>query len=205
VAKPDHLNFVVESGKAYASEQAITISNAGGGVLDWEMSDNALWIQLEYVTGPDNTPGNVARVTLNTAGLPAGQYTGFITIVAESAMNNPVFIPVYLNILPEAAAQQPVNQAVKPVGSVKPDVSKVVWQNRVTFEKYALVNACLVNGSVTNADKAWYLADVRIISKSGRSASIAQLIPPGETVMYRKYIPCYQYEEVDLKYTWQSP
>lgn len=133
VAKPDHLNFVVESGKAYASEQAITISNAGGGVLDWEMSDNALWIQLEYVTGPDNTPGNVARVTLNTAGLPAGQYTGFITIVAESAMNNPVFIPVYLNILPEAAAQQPVNQAVKPVGSVKPDVSKVVWQNRVTF------------------------------------------------------------------------
>ncbi len=205
VVKPDHLNFVIQAGKAYVSEQTITISNAGGGILDWSMSDNALWIVLEHAVGADNVPAGIARVKLDASGLAAGQQTGFITIVADSAVNSPVFVPVYLNILPATEIQQPVAPAVKSVGATKPGESKVVWQNKTSFEKYALVNACIVSGSITNTDKIWYLADVQIISKSGRSVNIAQLIPPGETVMYRRYIPCYQYEEVELKYTWQNP
>jgi hypothetical protein len=78
--------------------------------------------------------------------------------------------------------------------------------NQSELYRYSSVNALVVNGSVTNKDKSWYLKDVKIVATTtGAGVTIASQIPPEETVMYNRYIPSFQRQEVTLSYTWYRP
>ena len=88
-------------------------------------------------------------------------------------------------------------------GAVQPGSSAVVWKNQNVLMNYATTNACIESGSITNTDKLWFMKDVKIVTKSGSSADIASVIPPGETIIYRKFIPCFERQEVNLQYKWQ--
>jgi hypothetical protein len=78
--------------------------------------------------------------------------------------------------------------------------------NQTDFYKYASVSALLVNGSVTNSDRSWYMSDVKIVANTtGNNVTIASVIPPGETIMYNRYIPSYQKDTVRLSYRWYKP
>ena len=205
VASPDSLTFVIDPGKGNYADQSISIINAGGGVFTWSMSDNSRWIYLQQPEGAA-TVGNNIKVRVDVAGMSPGNYTGIVTITAEGATNSLVHVPVYLNVLSSADQQPPVTQ--KPADIVKqapqPGSTVVVWKNQTDFMAYATTNACIVNGSITNSDKFWYMRDVKIVTKSGASTNIVSVIPPGETVMYNKFIPCFQRQEVNLQYSWQT-
>jgi hypothetical protein len=41
-----------------------------------------------------------------------------------------------------------------------------------------------------------------VAAATGASVTIADRIPPEETVMYNRYIPSFQRQEVTLSYTW---
>jgi hypothetical protein len=207
LVKPDRLSFVTREGNAGVSEQVISVSSAGMSQMDWSISDTSLWIILEQAVAADDSSGSTVKVRLDASGLAPGSYMGLITVQARAALNSPVFVPVSLSIVPAAALQQqpPAIAVQPPASNDRPTEADVLWQNRVAFAKYALVNACVVTGSVTNTDRTWHLSDVNIVSGSGNSVNIAQDIPPGETVMYRRYIPCYRTQEVSLKYNWQDP
>jgi len=81
----------------------------------------------------------------------------------------------------------------------------VIWKNQTDLYRYADSNSLIVSGSITNTDTLWYMQNVTIVSKSGQPASMAQTIPPGETVIYSRFIPAYQLEEVKLKCNWSRP
>jgi hypothetical protein len=133
-----------------------------------------------------------------------GEYTGIVSIVSEGALNSPVFVPVMLSIL----GGQPPPQIMPPqVGSMlptrqPPTDSAVLWRNSTSLYRYADSAACVVSGSITNLDDAWYMNNVRVVSKSGPSALISSSIAPRETVLYNRYIPCFEQEDVILDYTW---
>ncbi|MCX6005593.1 MAG: hypothetical protein NT082_07980, partial [Chloroflexi bacterium] len=184
VAKPDKLTFVIDPAQGTTADQSISVVNAGGGVLTWSMADNSHWIYLQQPEGAPVTDENTIKVRIDAAGMPAGDYTGIVTIAAEGATNSPVYVPVNLSILPSADQQPVITQ--KPAnnlpGAVQPGSSAVVWKNQNELMNYATTNACIVSGSVTNADKLWYMKDVKIVAKSGSSADITSVIPPGETI-----------------------
>jgi hypothetical protein len=202
VVRPDSLVFTVGPGQGPVLEQAIAIVNQGGGIMNQSMSDNAHWIILRQAANQVGATAVNAMVTVDATGMSAGSYTGIVTISADGALNSPIYLPVYLTILPGANIPPDTEPAPVP-SATPPGSSAVAWLNQSELYRYSSVNALVVNGSVTNNDKSWYLKDVKIVATTtGASVTIADRIPPEETVMYNRYIPSFQRQEVTLSYTW---
>lgn len=205
VVSPDTLVFTIGQGQGPALDQVISVVNQGGGILNQSMSDNSHWIVLQPMPGSATVQTANARVTIDATGMAPGQYSGLITIIADGAINSPVYVPVSLTIVP--GANIPPDTSPPPVpSSVPPGDSAVAWVNQTDLYQYSSVNALIVNGSITNTDKTWYMSDVKIVAAgTGNNVTIAARIPPGETVMYNRYIPSFQRDVVNLSYTWYKP
>ena len=205
VARPDKLVFTVGPGQGPVLEQLVSVVNEGGGMMNESMSDNSHWIVVQAVTNQIGAQAVNAMVAVDVTGMSPGSYTGIITVSADGALNSPIYLPVYLTILPGANIPPDTEPAPVP-SAMPPGESAIVWSNQSELYRYSSVNALVVNGSVTNKDKSWYLKDVKIVATgSGDSVTIADQIPPGETVMYNRYIPSFQKQEVTLSYTWYRP
>ena len=202
VVRPDKLVFTVGPGQGPALEQAIAVVNQGGGIMNQSMSDNSHWIILQQASNQVGALAVNAMVTVDATGMSPGSYTGIITVTADGALNSPIYLPVYLTILPGANIPPDTEPAPAP-SATAPGQSAVAWVNQSDLYRYSGVNALVVNGSITNKDSSWYLKDVKIVAAiTGDSVTIADQIPPGETVMYNRYIPSFQRQGVTLSYTW---
>jgi hypothetical protein len=213
VATPDRLNFTAVAGADSVFQQALTIINKGTGDLNWVTSDNSPWIEIQQASGTSGSQGSAVNVVVNVKNMSAGDYTGIVTIAADGALNSPVYVPVFLTIAQSGSAGQtgqvqrvtpPVPQGTStPANS--PGDSAAAWKNQTDLYRYAGAYSCIVTGSVANTDAIWYMGDVQIITKSGNRASIADAIQPGEQVIYHRYIPCFDNEDVRLSYRWYRP
>jgi hypothetical protein len=205
VVKPDKLVFTVGPGQGPALEQAVVIVNQGGGIMDQSMSDDSHWIILSQAANQVGALAVNAMVAVDATGMSPGSYTGIITISANGALNSPIYLPVYLTILPGANIPPDTEPAPVP-SAIPPGPSAIAWLNQSELYRYSSVNALVVNGSITNKDKSWYLKDVNIVATTtGVSVNIAGEIPPEETVMYNRYLPSFQRQEVTLSYSWYRP
>jgi len=77
-----------------AQAQTITVTNGGGGNLQWVASTTASWLS---VTPGSGTNSGTVNVTASAAGMPAGTYNANVTILA-SASNAPLSIPVIFTV-----------------------------------------------------------------------------------------------------------
>lgn len=201
VCRPDTLAFTVRADQLTTVEHVINIANQGGGELYWTISDNARWMEEEQSLEAEVSRGGLIRVIVDPEGLVAGEYTGTVTITAEGALNSPCHVPVSLIVTAvEVAGGQDDGEALDQKESLPAD-SAVIWKNKNELFQRASVSSCIVSGNIHNTDKRWSMKDVTIVASHG-SAYITALLLPGESVIYNRYIPCYQREEVKLKYTW---
>ncbi len=206
VVAPNQLSFSAKAGENSRFDQLINVVNEGGGILDWVASDSSPWIMLQKGDGNTGSQTCCIKMTVDATGLVAGEYNGVVTISAASAVNSPVYLPVRLSVQPAAgSASSPGPSSQAATSSGQPNSTAVIWKNQTDLYRYADSNSLIVSGSITNTDTLWYMQNVSIVSKSGQSASIAQTIPPGETVLYSRFIPAYQLEDVKLKYDWSRP
>ncbi len=201
VCSPNSLSFTARAGQVTPMEQVINISNQGGGMLAWTISDNVRWIEVKQATSSDMLQAGAVRAVVDPAGMAAGDYTGIITITSEGALGSPCHVPVFLNVASLAIGPAVIQM---PQQDSPPGDTAVIWKNDNVFIQYADTNCCMVSGSITNTDKWWYLSKVTITGSRGM-ALIAETLPPGETIIYSRCIPCYQREDVKLTYMWFKP
>jgi hypothetical protein len=93
-ASPASLTFNFQTGGTTPGAQTIAVSSSGSA-LSYSISSSASWLSATPSTG--STPGNVS-VSVNPTGLTAGTYTANVTVTAASASNNPLTVPVTLNV-----------------------------------------------------------------------------------------------------------
>ena len=127
-----------------ASDQ-IEVWNAGGGTLDYTVSDDAPWLSVLPTGGTSTGPADVVAhtVTYSASGLAAGTYNATITIAAAAADNSPVTIPVQLTVATNAgptiqitwptAADSPLSDSMITVTGTASDEDGVqaIWVNGV--------------------------------------------------------------------------
>jgi hypothetical protein len=94
---PASFSFTATAGGANPANQSLSITNTGGGTLNWTGSVNQTWLGISPASG--TAPSSVT-VSANITGLAAGTYNGAITISAAGATNTPVSIPVTLTVNP---------------------------------------------------------------------------------------------------------
>jgi len=79
---------------------AFTVRNSGGSLLNYVISDDADWLAVDPETGESAGETDVVNIVYSTSTLLSGSYTGTITISAEGATNTPQTVVVYLTVTP---------------------------------------------------------------------------------------------------------
>jgi len=100
-ASPTSLAFVATQDGANPATQTVSVSNQGGGTLNWTVDVNVPWLTFSRVSGAGN---ETVTLTATTGTLTVGSYHATVTMNAAGA--SPVTVPVSLTIT--AAAPTPV-------------------------------------------------------------------------------------------------
>ena len=90
---PAALSFSGVQGGSSPAAKTITVTNTGGGTLNWSASETASWLSL-------TTSGGTVTVTPSITGLTAGTYTADVTITAPGATGSPKTVPVTFAVDP---------------------------------------------------------------------------------------------------------
>ena len=98
-ASPTSLSFTAQQGGGNPATQALTISNTGGGTLNWSASvTNAPWLTLSRVSGAGNA---AVTLTVATGTLAAGPpLSGMISISAPGATTVSVSVTLTVTAAP---------------------------------------------------------------------------------------------------------
>ena len=94
---PNALQFSAMQGGQAAPYQSLSITRTGSSPLGWNASVlNGAWIRFSGST--TGTDAGTVRVGVDITGLAAGKYSGTVRITSPSARNNPVDVPVSLEV-----------------------------------------------------------------------------------------------------------
>ncbi len=100
-ASANSLNFTVAS-SSQPQTQSLSLTASGTGYsYTAAASSNGNWLTASPSSG---TIPSSLNVTVNAAGLSAGNYTGSVTITAPGAVNSPLTVPVNLTVPAAGAA-----------------------------------------------------------------------------------------------------
>jgi len=96
---PTGMDFSASLGGGNPTPQTLDIWNSGGGILSYTVEDDANWLSVYPTEGTatGETHG-LHTVSVDISGLGEGTYNGTITIRDPLASNNPLRIPVSLNL-----------------------------------------------------------------------------------------------------------
>lgn len=116
------LRFTAVEGGGAPLPQTVEVLNIGLGSLSWTASAAVLrgtgWLTLQQSAGVVIRPNldlNPLGVQVHSAGLPAGDYYGRITVTSPDADNGPQTITVVLSVLPAGTTLPP---EIRPSGLV---------------------------------------------------------------------------------------
>ena len=90
---PQSLSFSYTLGGTAPAAQTVSIANTGSGTLSWTATSSVTWIKLSAASG--SAPATLS-ISLVTANLTAGSYTGNLQIQAAGATGSPVSVAVTL-------------------------------------------------------------------------------------------------------------
>lgn len=109
--------FNAVAGGANPADKYFTISNVGGGDLNWSVTNNESWLSLSPASGTNT--GEVT-VSVDITGLGYADYVDTIVVSDPAATNDPVKIPVFLSVgsdLPLIAVADSFNFVIVETGS----------------------------------------------------------------------------------------
>jgi len=93
---PASFSFSVAQGGSPPADQRLEVWNSGGGTLEWSVSDDAAWLSENPTSGSSTGERDIATVSVDAAGMSAGDYFANITITAPGVSNSPQTVPVTL-------------------------------------------------------------------------------------------------------------
>jgi N,N-dimethylformamidase beta subunit-like protein/uncharacterized protein DUF4082/concanavalin A-like lectin/glucanase superfamily protein/fibronectin type III domain protein/BACON domain-containing protein/Big-like domain-containing protein len=94
---PASLAFSATQGGASPVSKSITVTNTGGGTLNWTASEDAAWLSVSPGSGTGN---GTVTVSATTGSLTAGTYTADVTVSATGVSGSPKTIPVTFTVDP---------------------------------------------------------------------------------------------------------
>jgi uncharacterized protein (TIGR03437 family) len=93
------LSFAATAGGASPASKTVSVSNSGGGTLNWTATSSTTsggnWLGVSPASG---TNSGTLTVSANIAGLAAGSYKGNIQVAATGASNTPQNVAVTLTV-----------------------------------------------------------------------------------------------------------
>ena len=101
---PTQFLFTAKEGESNLPPQTLSIKNAGSGTLNWQVSENSVWLSLNPLSGSSKGEVDQVSVNVNISGLNPGQYTTNITVKNSDNMQVIATVPIILQISPRDSA-----------------------------------------------------------------------------------------------------
>lgn len=92
-------DFIAFEDGADPNDQILTIRNAGGAVLNWQISEACDWLGVNPASGVSTGEPNQVVLSVDISGLSWGTYNCELTISDPYAMNTPQTIEVTLQVI----------------------------------------------------------------------------------------------------------
>ena len=92
------VELFVPEGEVEATTKTLAIRNAGGGTLNWTLSCEAGWLQMDPAQGASSGEIDLATLSVNVGTLPHGTYFTTLLVADPAAANNPRVVEVTLNV-----------------------------------------------------------------------------------------------------------
>jgi sugar lactone lactonase YvrE len=80
------------------ADQVLGISNIGGGVLNWQVSETCSWLSADPNSGSSTSEVDDVNIIVDISGLAAGIYTCQLTVSSNRAENSPQIVTVQLAV-----------------------------------------------------------------------------------------------------------
>jgi hypothetical protein len=93
---PTSLSFTAFQNQGNPATQTLSLTNAGGGSLNWSATSSVPWLTVSPTSG---AAPSTLTVAVNTTGLGIGTFSGTITLTSSQAKNSPQTVPVTLTII----------------------------------------------------------------------------------------------------------
>ena len=164
----------------------LTLTNTGGGNLDYELSVDATWLSVSATTGPDLGPGEtsapISVVYPLASSLTAGVYRAKITVTSVSGLNSPLVIPVTLRV-GISDGKVGVRVPTQPQDAVPAlQITTEIQEQNVANGKFRVFNSggtASLGYRITFTDVPWILT---VYPVNGASSSSANYVE--HTVLY---------------------
>jgi hypothetical protein len=114
------LTFDGQEAGSNPDSQTIKIKNSGEGTLRYDISTDAIWLEVNPFSGSSKTQKRSHSVVVDIAGLNEGTYDGTITITDSNAANNPQQVNVTLNLSKKGPPPPPPSTANRVGISISP-------------------------------------------------------------------------------------
>jgi len=159
------LSFTATSGGANPANQAVSISNSGGGTLNWTASvvPGASWLGVVPGSGTD---AGTLTVSANITGLAPNTYNGSIQVTGTGATNTPQTIPVQLIVTPAPTPPPPTISDLISLVSGLPDGGVRLFLLARLHNIQALIDRGSTRAACSNLDA--FVKDVQLLGKIGR-------------------------------------
>ena len=92
---PSSITFDGIQGQPNPAPVPISITNQGGGTINWTATANGSWLSLSSTSG---TAPSTTNAQVNISGLAIGSYPGSVQVSSPGVSNSPQTVPVTLNI-----------------------------------------------------------------------------------------------------------
>lgn len=158
------LTFTAVENGSISAPQAVGIVNLGRGVMNWTAAATSLagekvsWIAVTPEAGSSDASAQSVpeiQVSVDNAGLAAGNYYAQVRITAPGADNSPQFLLVVLTVLPRGANPGPVVQPTSlifnaPAGGGSPS------SQTVTVSNLSAEATSFTSGRITSDGRNWF-------------------------------------------------
>ncbi len=91
-------DFIALPGGAAPTDQTLSLRNAGGATLNWEIANLPSWLSAAPASGSSSGEVNLVTLSVDTSGLPAGTYVAALTASDPAAVNTPRELTVELRL-----------------------------------------------------------------------------------------------------------
>jgi len=92
----DQFIFAVHESDVNPDEQKLTIRNSAGGILNWSITSDCDWLQVEPITGSSMGEPNEVTLSVDISGIGFGIYDCNVAISDHNAVNSPQTVRVKL-------------------------------------------------------------------------------------------------------------
>jgi hypothetical protein len=134
---PTSIDFYGAVNGTNPQNQSLELWSSTPCLLNWTLSDDAAWLSESPTNGSCTKTHSSATLSVNSSGMPEGEYLANITINASEANNPQEIVPVTLHMRTTSILEAHVAFPMARVGSLvepfevklfNPGTSNVVWE-----------------------------------------------------------------------------